>query len=207
MNGLTGADTIKISVMRKYIISLIIMVMALPGSYAQLQKHGFNISAGVYSSNVFDAVSTDILSDQQINGMISKNIETQTGAIFITYRYFPSGKLSLGWTAGLERLTGDIQIDASGAGRYYNDYYTGAFEIDYRYVLKRRFQVYSGGALGVTFKNESNEIPSYTESEQDILLAYQLNAVGIRFGGIAGVFVEAGFGYKGFIKFGLNLQL
>ncbi|MFP4488318.1 MAG: hypothetical protein ACLFN1_03355 [Bacteroidales bacterium] len=193
--------------MRKYIMSLIIMVIALPGSHAQLQKHGFNISAGVFSSNFFDAVNTDILGDQQINGMISKNIETQTGAIFITYNYFPSGKLSLGWTAGLERLTGDIQVDASSTGLYYNDYYTGAFEIDYRYVLKRRFQVYSGGALGVTFKNERNEMPSYTGSEQGILLAYQLNAVGIRFGGIAGIFAEAGFGYKGFIKFGLNLQL
>lgn len=188
-------------------MTFIILFMAMQGIKAQLQKHGFNISAGAFSSNFFDAVNTDIFSDQQINGQISKNIETQTGAIFITYRYFPSGKVALGWTAGLERLAGDIQVDASSVGRYYNDYYTAAFEIDYRYVLKRRFQVYSGAALGVTFRNERNEIPLYTEDEQDILLAYQLNAVGIRFGGIAGVFVEAGFGYKGFVKLGLNLQL
>lgn len=193
--------------MRKYFLIVLIMVTVLPQTQAQLQRHGFNISAGIFSSNFLDAVSNDIFIDQQLDGPLTKDIETQTGAIFFTYRYFPSGKISLGWTAGIERFIGDIQINASNEGRFYNDYYTGGFEIDYRYVVKRRLQVYSGAAVGVTYRDEKNEMPFYSESNQDILLAYHFNAAGIRFGGLFGAFIEAGFGYKGFLKFGLNLQL
>ena len=38
-------------------------------------------------------------------------------------------------------------------------------------------------------------------------LAYQANIIGFRYGGIFGAFVEAGYGYKGILKFGLNIQL
>lgn len=199
--------TKKLQAMRKPALIVFVMIITLQAMHAQLQKHDFNISLGVFSSNFFDAVSEDILLDQQLDGNISKKIETQTTAIFITYRYFPNGKLSVGWTAGIERFIGDIQVNAQGVGRFYNDYYTGAFELDYRYVLRKRFQVYSGAAVGITYKDEKNETPFYTETNQDFVLAYQLNALGIRFGGIAGAFIETGFGYKGFIKFGFNIQL
>lgn len=193
--------------MKKYCLLLIIVCLPVQHSFAQLQRHDINLSIGGFSSNFFDAVSYDILTDQRLAGPVSKKIGEQTGAIFVTYRFFPNSNLSIGLTGGIERVKGIIQINAEDAGVYYNDYLSAAMEFDYRYISRGRIQLYSGGGLGIMFNEEENDIYSYQERSEEFNFAYQVNLLGFRYGGIFGVFVEAGYGYKGILKLGFNVQL
>lgn len=193
--------------MKKIFLISTIIIFQFSLASAQLQRHGFNFSIGGFSSNFFDAVSEDIEIDPSIDGPVSKKIGEQTGSIFVTYRYFPSGKFSIGISVGIERVKGDIQVNAIDVGTYYNDYFTGAIELDYRYISRSRIQVYSGGGLGLIFNEEKNEYPFFQNSNEEFKLAYQANIIGFRYGGVFGAFIEAGYGYKGILKFGLNIQL
>lgn len=193
--------------MKRLLLACTIIALQFTLASAQLQRHGFNISIGGFSSNFFDAVSEDIAIDPTFDGPVSKTISEQTGSIFVTYRYFPSGKFSIGISGGIERVKGDIQVNAENVGIYYNDYFTGAIEFDYRYISKSRIQLYSGGGLGITFNEEKNEFPFLQDSNEEFKLAYQANIIGFRYGGIFGAFIEAGYGYKGILKFGFNIQL
>jgi hypothetical protein len=193
--------------MKKTLLIITIIIFQYALASAQLQRHGFNLSIGGFSSNFFDAVSEDIRIDPTLDGPVSKKIGEQTGSIFVTYRYFPSGRFSIGISGGIERVKGDIQVNAEDVGIYYNDYLTGAIEFDYRYISRPRIQLYSGGGLGIIYNEEKNEFPFFEDSNEEFKLAYQANIIGFRYGGIFGAFLEAGYGYKGILKFGLNIQL
>ena len=193
--------------MKKYGFLLVMLCLSLQFSSAQLQRHDINLSIGGFSSNFFDAVSYDILTDQRLAGPVSKKIGEQTGAIFVTYRFFPNNNLSIGITGGIERVKGIIQINAEDSGVYYNDYFSGALEFDYRYISRGRIQLYSGGGVGIMFNEEKNDIYTYQENSEEFNFAYQVNLIGFRYGGIFGVFIEAGYGYKGILKLGFNIQL
>ena len=194
-------------VMKKSFFLLISILAFGQLSFAQLQKHELSISAGLFSSNFFDAMDYDIFTDQMVDLPISKTIGEQTSAIFFTYRFFPIQELTIGFTAGFERIKGEIQLNGMSDGMYYNDYVSGALELDYRYLNRSRFQMYSGIGIGVMFNEEKNETYLYQESSEEFNLAYQVNAIGIRYGRVFGVFAELGYGYKGLLKFGLNIQL
>lgn len=178
--------------MKKYSLLLIIFYLSVQYSHAQLQRHDISFSIGGFSSNFFDALDYDILTDQQLAGPISKKIGEQTGAIFVTYRFFPNVNLSIGLTGGFERVKGEIQINAEDAGVYYNDYISGAMEVDYRYISRGRIQLYSGLGAGIMFNKEKNDIYSYQENLKNFNFTYQVNRIGFRYGGIFGVFAEAG---------------
>ncbi len=189
-----------------FFLALLPMILTI-NSFGQLQRHDLSFSAGIYSSNFFDAVSYDIFTDQNYDESISKTVGEQTGALYLTYRFFPAPKVTIGITGGFERVKGKIQTNSMLDGYYYNDYVSGALEIDYRYIKKPRFQLYSGAGIGIMFNEETNEMPDNYEFNENFNLAYQVNLIGIRYGGIFGVFLEAGFGYKGIIKAGMSVQL
>lgn len=193
--------------MKKLLLACTIIALQFTLASAQLQRHGFNLSIGGFSSNFFDAVSEDITIDPSFDGPVSKKIGEQTGSLFLTYRYFPVSKFSAGISVGIERVKGEIQINGEDAGMYYNDYFTGAIEFDYRYISRGRIQLYSGVGLGIIFNEEKNEFPFFQDSNEEFILAYQANILGFRYGGVFGAFLEAGYGYKGILKFGLNVQL
>lgn len=193
--------------MKKILILPLLLLLSTQTSLGQLQRHDINLSAGIYSSNFFDAVSYDIFTDQNFDESISKTVGEQTGALYIGYRFFPAPKLTIGVTLGFERVKGKIMGDNFFEGTYYNDYVCGAFEMDYRYLNKPKFQMYSGAGIGVMFNEETNQAPNFYEFNESFDLAFQINLVGIRYGGIFGVFIEAGYGYRGMIKAGLSVQL
>ncbi|MDX2413903.1 MAG: hypothetical protein QNK33_01815, partial [Bacteroidales bacterium] len=143
--------------MKKILILPLLLLLSTQTSLGQLQRHDINLSAGIYSSNFFDAVSYDIFTDQNFDESISKTVGEQTGALYIGYRFFPAPKLTIGITGGFERVKGKIQTNSMLDGYYYNDYVSGALEIDYRYIKKPRFQLYSGAGIGIMFNEETNE--------------------------------------------------
>ena len=72
--------------------------------------------------------------------------------------------------------------------------------------MKRRLRLYSGVGIGFFFHDELNSIETCQDvTEESFNLAYQMNLIGI--GGRAGFFLEGGYGYKGVMKIGINLQL
>lgn len=190
-------------------LSLILLLLALYATsvHAQLQKHDFKFGIGLYSSSFLEALSDNLLIEQGDGLPVSKNIDGATGAIYFTYKNYPVPKLAIGATIGMERVKGDIMINSTSEGRYNSDFFAGAIETDYMYVTKPHLQLYSGLGLGVAYWGETNTLYTNTVENEQVKFIYQLNIFGIRVGSVVGFFVEAGYGYKGMIKTGINIQL
>lgn len=119
-----------------------------------------------------------------------------SGAITVAYSHFASPKFSYGLSATYERLTTTYSNPADKIK--WNAF---AFILNgrYHYVSRPSFRLYSGlGAGYATFNAKSNN-----SSFSNGAFAFQVNALGARFGRQIGVFAELGFGYEGVIKAGV----
>ncbi|HUS87060.1 MAG TPA: hypothetical protein VMW76_07465 [Bacteroidales bacterium] len=156
---------------KRILLIVVIPVMLFQGALAQLQRHDFNISMGLFSSSFFEAVDENILIDLENQYPISKDTDQQTGALFLIYRYYPTFRYTVGLTVGMERIKGNILLNSGSWGTHYSGFFVVAVESDCRYVTKRWLQLYSGGGIGVFFHDEINSICTYHETEESFNLA------------------------------------
>lgn len=201
MNSSTG------TALKKGLLTLAILTLLFPDLSAQLQKHDFRIGVGLFSSNFLYAVRNELIIDPGFGDYTSKDIDGATGALYFSYRNYPIPRLSIGATIGLERVKGDIQIDGMAEGRYSNDFLAGAIEIDYLYLSKPHLQLYSGMGFGVAFNSENNQVFTTSQTDENVKFIYHMNVIGIRVGGTVGFFLEAGYGYRGMARAGLNIMI
>jgi hypothetical protein len=135
---------------------------------------------------------------------------TFTGVPFLTYHYSPRGRFGLGFAVGTYASKGDLAIAGTTDGTFKETNYIGAFEVDYHWVLRRSFQLYSGAGVGVRLRKGSYTAPgtlqSSTEANSKALPTFHLNLLGFRIGRSVGFFGELGAGYKGVFSGGLNAQ-
>ncbi|GAA0550176.1 outer membrane beta-barrel protein [Chitinophaga japonensis] len=166
--------------------------------FAQDRRHEISLGYGLGTTSDFLDAFSDVLATAVSGGEISQDNENYSGAVHLSYKYLVMGRLGVGGTLVYEHANADAWQDGVHTGRIKRDYYTIAAEVDYRYVRRPFFTLYSGLGLGYTSHNEKYQPGGGAESSESTgHFNFQVTGIGARFGARVGGFAEAGFGYKG----------
>lgn len=131
-----------------------------------------------------------------------------TGPVLFSWKYISNSRWGFGILAGHAKGSYDEFIGSYwDEGKSVNHCKYSAFsiapEIDFRYLQKEKFHLYSSAALGLTFLAEEVNGSEEKRNQGDV----HLSLIGLRYGQKLGAFAELGFGFKGLINFGINLKL
>ena len=85
------------------------------------------------------------------------------------------------------------------------NYYTLMANVNYQYTDNPKLSIYSGVHFGVSYVHAKNADTG--KKGEDIIPAYQINALGIRYGEKVGVYADFGYGFNGIINAGILYKL
>lgn len=173
---------------------------------AQKRRHDVSISYGVVTLDQVSDVLEDILTIVITLGTYSKQKMDFSGAPFLSYHFAPGGRFGFGLAAGTYRTTGGLESMDTPVGTFKETNTIAAVEMDYRWVYKPSFQLYSGLGAGLRFRKGEYHVGDELETTNNTLGTIHVNALGLRFGKQVGLFFELGFGYKGVFNGGLSAQ-
>lgn len=172
-------------------------------------KSEVRIGYGLLSSNSFIDSYSDILTDFPSDGSVAFADESNSGAIYFSYRFQILPRVMLGATLGYERVRKNYFYTVGGVPEVAggkNDYLTIGADLQFRYlqVPSGILSLYWGVGLGAGFHKQKLSGFSYGPDKYDkTRLAYQVTPLGLTVGVKRfGAFAEVGFGYKGIFQFG-----
>lgn len=127
-----------------------------------------------------------------------ENDDTYYGTAMVGYNFFPARWVSLGFQANYTPVVGSSTVDYSnGTSNSFRESY-GIFQLygrlDFHYVSRPRFQMYSGimgGYLFIPQSGDSGWVP-------------HLNLLGFRFGGENAFYTELGLGLSSTLSVGYS---
>lgn len=192
--------------LRSVVVFTLIAAFVSTAGFAQTRKHDLSLSYGVLSIDQLADVFTDVLTIVLTLGAYSKSNTESTGVPFLTYHYSRNSKFGFGFAVGGYQSTGDLHILGETVGDFKETNSIGALELDYHWVMKKGFQLYSGAGLGVRIRKGTYHDADSTETLSKTLPTFHVNALGLRVGRKVGFFAELGAGYKGIFSAGLNAQ-
>lgn len=205
----------------KKIIALISLFVIGCSLNAQDENNQISVSYGVASMQAIDETIVTIFDDMIISLLSLGDLKptssdvTGAGLIEFRYKYFVSEKVSFGLRAGYVKYDHKDSFTLSDGTKFttnWNDQYiTTMLDFNFYYLNNENVSLYSGVGAGASFV--SSEVTSVTDpkynsnaTDNTTLLAFQLNAFGVRFGKSFGGFAELGFGYSGILNGGLYLK-
>jgi len=192
--------------LRSVTICVLIATFVSTSGFAQTRKHDFSLSYGGASIDQLADIFTDVMTIVITLGTFSKTGMKYTGVPFLTYHYSRNSKFGFGFAVGGYQSTGDLQILGETVGDFKETNYIGALELDYHWVIKKGFQLYSGAGLGVRIRKGTYSDLDSTDTVSKALPTFHVNLLGFRIGRNIGFFGELGAGYKGIFCGGLNAQ-
>ncbi len=196
--------------MKKLFLTSFLCLLLSPGGNAQgSYKHDIQLSTGLWASEYaaiegYINLFTLLLLRETVTPFQRSN-----GA-YATYRYRISRRVSVGLSTGATLLNTDEAVfgysRSPGKYRYVSALF--AVEGQFHYIDRPKWSLYSvaGGGLGGTFERNSDNSTGPAEETRYPLLTMQVTPVGVRFGKVAGVFAELGYGYKGILNTGVSVR-
>lgn len=172
-------------------------------------KSEVRIGYGMLSANSVVNSYSDLLADFPADRSVAYANESNSGAIYFSYRYRIFPRAMLGATLGYERVRKDYVYTVQGVpgitgGK--NDYLTLVADLQFQYlqVPSGILSLYWGVGLGAGFhKQKLSDFPFGPNKYDKTRLAYQVTPLGMTLGlKRFGAFAEVGFGYKGVFQFG-----
>ena len=124
--------------------SLLALALLCAPLAAQDRRHEISLSYGVVTLDQLSDIFEDILTIVITLGTYSKQNMDFSGASFLSYHFAPRGRFGFGIAAGTYRTTGGLEFMDSPAGTFKETNTIAALEMDYRWVYKPSFQLYSG---------------------------------------------------------------
>jgi hypothetical protein len=194
---------------KRFVRPLIVLTLAAfvlsTAGFGQTRRHDLSVSYGVLSIDQLADVLTDIVTIVVTLGTFNKSDVKYSGVPFLTYHFSANSRFGFGAAVGGYSSSGNLQVAGDDVGTYTERNYIGAVELDYHWVMRPGFQLYSGAGFGLRYRHGTYET---TESDtfNRILPTFHLNVLGVRFGRTVGFFAEIGAGYKGILSAGLNAQ-
>ena len=191
---------------------VVFLLMAVPGR-GQCPSNKGQIDVAVsYGLLSVDQVAQKVTDD---NNPGSKNITYNSGAPFVTVRYFLYNRLAIGFSCGTnsERWQYiDVYIPSTIISQSKQSATTVAFELYYIYVFRKYFEAYTLAGFGPSFTstetvtNATTATSATTVNTTTAGVKVQYTPIGIRVGGKLGAFGELGIGYKGVFNFGVSYK-
>jgi len=190
---------------RPIIVLVLAVFFCATAGFGQTRQHDLALGYGVLSIDQAADIFTDIITIVLTMGTFGKVNQEFTGVPFLTYHYSANSRFGFGGAIGGYSSSGDLQLAGDTVGTFKERNYVAAVELDYHWLMKPSFQMYSGLGFGVRFRRGT-----YTAEAADtvskVLPTFHLNVIGLRFGRKVGFFLEAGVGYKGMLSGGLDAQ-
>jgi hypothetical protein len=127
------------------------------------------------------------------------------GAFSCQYQYRVSKVISIGGVLSFNPVKSSITFDNKTFGAMSSYFITLMPRIDFTYVTKGVFSMYSGIAVGGTYAIlKSNYTNKPDQTTTGFTLGFQVNCIGFRVGKDISGFAEFGFGNQGLINIGLS---
>lgn len=190
--------------MKPFLLLLLLLLHCTGDAQTRQGDHDLSVGYGVLSGRQIG----DYLTHGDNGGGMYDN--SNTGNIFLTYRYFALNWLSIGITAGNQTLWGSFYQNTSSSEPVYNYKYSNttiAAELMLLYSNNDGIQFYTVMGAGTSVYHETDHpvTPQWYIPGQltGIKFNWQYIPVGVRFGGKFGGFMELGVGYKGIFNGGL----
>ncbi len=175
-------------------------------SYGQERRHEFSLGYGMITSSQIVDIFTNVLLITITIGQASKVDNKYPGAFVLNYRYSGPSRLAFGFTFAADRASGNLAMSGNPVGTYTENYYTGAVEMDFRFINRRNFCLYSGLGVGLTVRKGTYTY-SDTETSSSAFPVIQVTLIGFRVGDKIALFGELGGGYKGVLHGGVRFTL
>jgi hypothetical protein len=183
-------------------------------SFAQQGAHELLLSRGVVSGTQIDAGLSAETRTNVFHTYYDKQT-SNTGNLFVTYRYGFSRIFSIGATAGIQRYTADRFYDNSSqfllkTGSHTTTVVSYAAELKVNYVTSDLYQLYGFAGLGSRRYTVSRELvnePSAGQPMAEYDRVFQVTPLGIRVGKTFNGFMEIGYGYKGLGNLGIGYKM
>lgn len=175
-------------------------------SYGQQKRHEFSVGYGLVTSSQIADILTSLLLVTITIGEAAKVDNKYPGAFVLNYKYVGKSRLAFGLTMAIDRASGKLAQSGNPVGTYTENYYTGAVEMDYRFINRKNFCLYSGLGVGLTVRKGTYTY-SDTETSTNSFPVVQVTLLGFRVGDKIALFGELGGGYKGVFHGGIRASL
>ncbi len=185
---------------------IIVFFILLP-SFLFAQEKGtfdYNIGAGVFNTNFLIDVTSHVLTEVvTLGGVENSRAVLRTPAFNATFKYAVGNNWFVNADGVCEFAKYDL-LDKNDVvvGQEICSYYNIGVGTEYHYLNEKIIQLYSGGAVGYTFRTSRVK----DTIKNNAHFNFQMNLIGVRIGKkFAGTF-ELGAGYKGLVNIGLSYQ-
>jgi hypothetical protein len=177
-------------------------------SFAQERRHDVSFQFGVLSPDQWIDIFSNLGLVIITLGNFYKDNMQFSGLPFLTYHYSANSRFGFGGAIGYYGSWGDLVREGGEVvvGDFHERNYTLAAELDYRWIMRPGFQVYSGVGFGLRIRRGRYADEDETITRTMALPSFHLNALGVRVGKKIGFFFEAGVGYKGMLSVGIDGQ-
>ncbi len=174
-------------------------------------RNDLNISVGIPTIDIFSSVKSDELDKYFPDDRYLSDNFSGIGIIGLSYtRSSRNTRFLFGGSVLYNSYSTDVFYLGSYEGLLKRNFVSILIEGIYRYQNLNKIQLYSGLGLGYNFGSEKLSPPEGSGKEEVTgninRLAYQVVAIGMRYGRGLGVFVELGYGYNGIVNAGLSYQ-
>jgi hypothetical protein len=186
------------------IILTLAAVLFSTAGFGQTRKHDLSLQAGFLSGDQLGDIFEDPLRITISLGTYYKDDMRFSAIPVLTYHYSANSKFGFGAAFGYFSTSGILVAGDAIVGDFREKNYVGAVELDYHWVMRPGFELYSGAGFGVKVRSGAYTDGAETDQETKALPAFHLNAIGLRVGKKVGVFAELGLGYKGILALGVN---
>ncbi len=198
--------------MKRLLISSICLLSLSSAAMAQEEtpvgRNEISVGYGFLSTSQMINIFSDALASSLTGGNYSKTNSTWSGNFFVAYKFAPSKRISLGLTYAHTKNTADISIHDVPSGTSTTNYHTIAGELQFNYVSKPFFRLYSLAGAGMSSYTEKYKpTVGSTETNSAAHFNFQLTPIGVKVGNRIGFFGELGVGYKGLVCAGLYARL
>lgn len=188
---------------------LLAMVLATflfsTAGFGQTRRHDISLSFGVLSIDQMADILTDVVTVVLTLGSFEKTDAKYSVVPFLTYHYSANSRFGFGGAIGTCSSSGTLRILGEDAGTYKERSTVVAVELDYRWIMREGFQLYSGAGFGVRYRHGAYQTEE-SDTVNKVLPTFHINALGVRIGKKVGFFAELGAGYKGVLSAGINGQ-
>lgn len=191
----------------KPVLALTLAAFVFTGAgFGQTRRHDVSVAVGFLSIDQMADLLGSVLTVVLTLGTYQKDNLEYSAVPFLTYHYSANSKFGFGAAVGGYTSSGELQVLDAAVGDFKEQNYVVAAELDYHWVMRPGFQLYSGAGFGVRYRHGTYRDADETDTYNKVLPTFHLNALGVRFGNKVGFFAELGAGYKGLISVGLNAQ-
>lgn len=169
-----------------------------------------SIGVGLFTLQEIDDVASNISIDGTSVPSINLNESQYSPVYYIEFGgYLLDGLLNISASGGYSKFTENYVVtlnNTSDQTTIDNNYYSLMLGTHFYYLKTIHLvELYSGGYVGAYVNRASQDLKG-AQIREASEFAYHMTALGIRFGKGIGVHVEAGYGFRGLVNFGLSAQ-